>query len=163
VSIAATMDHIKKTVSAFPTSILTSFPDLGNAGFTDADRMGGTRIPLGAMVGRSRVFEAELDGVTVVPLQVGQSVPTAFNFTATLRVRYDAQGLAVKDEVKQKALREQIVIIKALNASNWPAVSGLITFVSRSGTIATGAAVDEGGAEFNFVLSEILVDCSVDM
>jgi hypothetical protein len=90
-------------------------------------------------------------------------VPTAFNFTATLRVRYDAQGLAVKDEVKQKALREQIVIIKALNASNWPAVSGLITFVSRSGTIATGAAVDEGGAEFNFVLSEILVDCSVDM
>lgn len=125
--------------------------------------MGGSRLPLGAMVGRSRVFEVDLEGATVQPLQMGQGVPTAFDFTTTLRVRYDAQGSAVKDEVKQKALREQVVIMKALNASNWPSVSGLITFVARSGTISTGAAVDEGGAEYNFVISEILVDCSVDM
>ena len=162
-SIQGTAEHIRRTVSAFPSSVLASFPDLASAGFVDADRVGGARIPLGAMVGRSRVFEVDFDGSSVQPLQIGQGIPTAFDFTTTLRVRYDAQGSGVRDDVKQKALREQVAIIKALNASTWPTVSGLITFLARSGTIQTGAAVDEGGAEYNFVISEILVDCSVDM
>lgn len=161
--IKGTVEHISRTISAFPSSVVSSFPDLGNAGFVDVERMGGARLPLGAMVGRSRVFEVELDGVTSNALQSGQGVPSAFNVSVLVRVRYDAQGAAVRDTIKAQALREQLVIIKALNASNWPSVSGLVTLQAFGGIIQAGAAVDDAGSEFNFVLSEIQVDLSVDM
>ena len=80
-----------------------------------------------------------------------------------LRVRYDAQGAAIRDTIKVQALKEQVVIIKAINASNWPSVSGLVTLGARSGTIQSGAAVDDAGQEYEFILSEVQVDLSVDV
>lgn len=162
-SIKLSLDHISRTVSAFPSSIVSSFPDLGNAGFVDVEKMGGARLPIGALVGRSRVFEVDLDGVTANALQLGQGTPQAFDFTAVVRVRYDAQGAAIRDTIKAQALREQLVIIKALNASDWASVSGLVTLLAQSGTIQSGAAVDEAGQEYEFILSEVQVDLSVDM
>ena len=161
--IKATLDHISRTVMAFPTSIVSDFPDLGNAGFVDVEKMGGARLPLGALVGRSRVFEIDVDGASVNVLQLGQGTPEAFDITATLRIRYDAQGAAVRDTIKAQALREQLVIIKAISASDWASVSGLVTLNVETGTIQAGAAVDDAGSEYNFVLSEIPVDLSVDM
>ena len=162
-SIKNSLQHIDRTVSALPNFIITDFPELASAGFMNVDRSGGARIPLGAMVGRSRVFEIDLDDIEVNSLQSGQGVPTAFDFQATLRVRYDAQGAGVKDETKIQAAREQMILTKALNGSNWGSVSGLVTLVASQGRISTGAAVDEAGSEFVFVLSEIAVDLSVDM
>ena len=162
-SVKLSLDHISRTVSAFPSSIVSSFQDLGNAGFVDVEKMGGARLPIGALVGRSRVFEVDVEGITANALQLGQGTPQAFDFTAVVRVRYDAQGAAIRDTIKAQALREQLVIIKALNASDWASVSGLVTLLAQSGTIQSGAAVDEAGQEYEFILSEVQVDLSVDM
>ena len=162
-SVKLSIEHISRTVSAFPSAIVSSFPDLGNAGFVDIEKMGGARLPLGALVGRSRVFEVDLNGITANALQLGQGAPQAFDFSAAVRVRYDAQGAGIRDTIKAQALREQLIIIKALNASNWPSVAGLVTLVARSGTIQSGAAVDDAGQEYEFILSEVQVDLSVDM
>ena len=162
-SVKASVDHISRTVSAFPSSIISAFPDLASAGFVDVDKMGGTRLPLGALVGRSRVFEIDTEGVSVNALQLGQGVPSAFNYALTVRVRYDAQGASVRDTIKVQALREQVVIVKAINGSDWPSVSGLVTLMARSGTIQGGSAIDDAGQEYDFILSEIQVDLSVDM
>lgn len=157
------VSHIDRTVSALPNSIITSFPEMASAVFVNADKAGGVRLPLGALVGRSRVFEIDLDDLEVVPLQSGQGVPSSFNLTVTLRVRYDAQGAGVKDSTKILAAKEQVILSKALNGSNWTTVSGLVNLFSEQGTIRTGTAVDDAGSEFVFVLSEISVDLSVDM
>lgn len=162
-TIKDTIKHISRTVSAFPSSVVAGFPDLGNAGFIDAAKVGGARLPLGALVGQSRVFEIDLDGAQPNALQLGQGVPRAFNFDAVVRVRYDAQGAAVQDEVKSQALREQMVIAKAINASNWPAVSGLVTLNANPGTIQSGSAVDDAGNEYDFVLAEVQLGISVDI
>ena len=55
------------------------------------------------------------------------------------------------------------MIVKAINGSDWPSVSGLVTLMARSGTIQGGSAIDDAGQEYDFILSEVQVDLSVDM
>ena len=162
-AIDRTVEHVSATIQAMPDEIVASFPEMRAAGFVDIEKMGGTRLPLGALVGRSRVFEIDLDESTVNPLQVGQFVPSSFDGRATVRVRYDAQGAAHKREVQARAMGEQLVILKALILSNWPSVTGLVNFRADTGTITNGTAYDDTGAEYDFVLSEITVDFSVDV
>ena len=162
-AIEDTISHISKTVTAMPTAILNAFPDLSSAGFVDIDRMGGTRFELGAMVGRSRVFEVDLNRQSVVPLAQGLAVPQSFDVSAALRVRYDAQGQSVRDDIKARAMREQIVIVKALTASDWPSVNGLVNLIVGQGTITAGTAIDDAGSNYDFIISEVVVDFSVDM
>ena len=162
-AIDRTVDHVSSTIQAMPSEIIASFPEMRAAGFVDIKKMGGSRLPLGALVGRSRVFEIELDDSTVSPLQVGQFVPSSFNGRAVVRVRYDAQGASPRREVQTRAMSEQLVILKALVLSNWPSVTGLVNFRADTGTITSGTAYDDAGAEYDFVLSEITVDFSVDV
>ncbi len=158
-----TLQHISRTIQAMPSAVITQYPDLSSGGFADVERMGGARIELGALVGRSRVFEIDLNQQAINPLQIGQGVPSCYDVNAVVRVRYDAQGASVKRSVYAQAIREQTAIIKAIVSSGWHTVSGLVNLVANQGIILEGSAVDDAGTEFNFVLSEISLDFSVDI
>jgi hypothetical protein len=158
-----TINHIKKTIGAMPSTILTSFPEMRSAGFVDVDKLGGARVELEEMVGRSRVFEISMDGLEENPLQLGQAVPEAFNMTLTVRVRYDAQGLAVRGGAQADAMKELAIISKAIQASDWPSVTGLVTLSTGTGRISTVTLADESGATYKTIISEIAVAVSIDM
>lgn len=158
-----TINHIKKTVGAMPSSILTSFPEIRSANFVDVDKLGGARLELEEMVGRSRVFEITMDGLEANALQLGQGVPEAFDITLNLRVRYDAAGLAVRGSAQAEAVKELAIISKAIQASNWPSVTGLVTLSTGTGRISTVTLADESGATFKTIISEIAVAVSIDM
>lgn len=156
-------NHISKTIQAPPTATITRYPRLASKGFRDVDSSGGARGDLEEHLGQDRVFEIQIESISVTPLLLGGPAPSAYGLTFPIRVRYEGQGPHRKRETVQQITEDQTAIVDALHRSLWSSISGLASLQARPGNITRFVMSDDGGNNFEGYLGSVNVAASIDI
>ena len=160
-SYAATVAHIRAALQSLPAATVAKFTIRGGS-FVDVD-MSGSRGVLEEMVGQSRMFEIDHEGVTSEPVLFGGEAPTGYTDTIPLRVRYDTQGNHEQGEQLKEIKRDQQALVDAVHRSNWPTVSGLVHLSAVPGSIRAFQHRDDAGRTFGGYISEVILTASYDL
>jgi hypothetical protein len=60
-------------------------------------------------------------------------------------------------------MKELVIISKAIQASDWPSVTGFVILLTGTGRISIVTLADESGVTYKIIISEIAVAVSIDM
>lgn len=160
-SYASTVEYIRSALQSLPAATVAKFTILGGS-FVDVD-VSGSRGVLEEMVGQSRMFEIDHEGVTSEPVLLGGESPTGYTDTIPVRVRYDTQGNHEQGDQLKDIKRDQQALVDALHRSNWPSVSGLVHLSAVPGTIRSFQHRDDAGRTFGGYISEVILTASYDV
>lgn len=145
------LDHIQATLEKPPAGSLAAFSGYRSGMFVSLDKMSGGRLELEELVGQSRVFEIDLANRETSLVRLGNAVPSSYNDTIPILVRYDGQGRHDKNAVLRKVTKDSLFLVDAIMRSSWSSITGCVSLNVEVAGIdrfeladANSAAVFEG-------------------
>ena len=157
------IEHIERTVQAFPAGTIAAFPHSASGGFISIDNLGGARLDLEECVGQSRIFEIDLEDTESIPLDHGGAVPFAYTDEVPIRVRYDGQGPHRKLDILTQIKEDQLAICDALHRSNWSSINGCVSIFAAPGNIVSFSLSDEAENIYEGYTADIAVSISFNV